>query len=110
MDYLRIGVMQLEGSIDETNRLAREGMMPIFRKIPGFISYDLVAASDGKNLISISRWRTKEAAEQGSRAAADFVRDKASHAVSLVSSYVGPASVSSGAREEARPSAPSFPS
>ncbi|MBI2390472.1 MAG: antibiotic biosynthesis monooxygenase [Deltaproteobacteria bacterium] len=109
MEYVRVGVMQLKGSMDEVNRLAREGALPMYRKIAGFLSYDLVPSSDGKNVISITRWRTREAAEQGGRNAADFVRDKASHVVSLVTSYIGPATVSAGAREDARPSAPSYP-
>jgi len=110
MDYLRIGIMQVTGTVDEMTRLAREGMLPIYRKIPGFIAYDLVPSNDGKSAVSITRWRSRESAEQGGRSAADFVRNQASHVVSIVSTFIGPAEVSAGARAEARPSAPSYPS
>ncbi|MGZ3449942.1 MAG: hypothetical protein ACXVEF_10120 [Polyangiales bacterium] len=108
MDYVRIGILQAKGSVDEVNKLARDGMLPIFRKMQGFISYDIVPAGDGKTVVSISRWRTKATAEEGGRSAVEFARNHAD-VVTVVSSYVGPATVSAG-REESRPSAPSYPS
>jgi len=109
MEYVRIGIMEMKGSIDELNELARHGALPMFRRMQGFISYEFIPTGDGK-AISISRWRTREAAEQGARSAAEFVRDKASHAVTILSSYVGPATVQGSIRDDMRPSAPSYPS
>jgi hypothetical protein len=99
-----------KATVDEVMTIGREGMLPILRKMAGFLSYDLVPSSDGKTIVSISRWRTMDAAEQGRRASEAFVRDKAASMVAVISSWVGPAMVSSSPRETARVSSPSYPS
>lgn len=110
MDYVRVAVYQLNGSADDATKLARDGMMPIFRKQQGFVTYEFIVAEDGKSVVSFSRWSSKRAAEQAARSAADFVRDRAAGLLTVVSSYVGRVAVEGGAPSEgARLSSPSHP-
>ena len=72
MTYARVGVYTLSTTPIEATRLATEEMLPIFKRQPGFVDYQVVAA-DGK-LISISTWQSKEQANEGTKQAATFVQ------------------------------------
>ncbi len=109
MDYVRVAVFQLEGSKAEVLKLSREGLLPILRGVRGFVSHEVTTTDDGRAFISISRWRTKDAAEEGAQKALDFARSQA-HLLSHGHSYVGPVEVASGGvRQDARSSSPSIP-
>lgn len=57
----------------EAERLVKEGFVPLISKLPGFISYYWTDA--GSNvMISVSVYTTKEAEEESTRIAADFVK------------------------------------
>ena len=69
-------VRRYEGITDtkEAERLVKEGFVPLISKLPGFISYYWTDA--GSNvMISVSVYTTKEAEEESTRIASDFVRE-----------------------------------
>ena len=68
-------VRRSEGVTDtkEAERVVQEGFVPLISKLPGFISYYWTDA--GSNvMISVSVYTTKEAEEESTRIAADFVK------------------------------------
>jgi heme-degrading monooxygenase HmoA len=71
MNYARVGVYTLTTTPFEATRLATEGMLPIFKRQAGFVDYQVV--STGDKLISISTWKSKEHAAEGTKQAAMFV-------------------------------------
>jgi heme-degrading monooxygenase HmoA len=93
MTYARVGIYTLTGDEADVTRQASEGMLPIFKRQPGFVDYSIVAA-DGK-LISISTWESMEQANAGTQQAATFVDEKLSSQVSLDTSFVGDVVLSS---------------
>jgi hypothetical protein len=65
MAWVRIGVYRLSGDQggicrDEAVRLTRESAVPLVRRLPGFIDYELVEAGD--TFLAISHGRTREEA------------------------------------------------
>lgn len=109
MDYVRVAVFQLQGSKAEVLKLS-EGLHPILEAVPGFISHEVGTTVDGKSFITISRWRSKDSAEEGARRAAEFARRQGARLLSHGHSYLAPLdSTRGGAREDARVSAPSHP-
>jgi hypothetical protein len=69
-----IAVRRYQGVSDpsEAARIAREGFVPIIREIPGFVAYYDVDAGDGE-MVSISVFEHKEAEEESTFRAGDFV-------------------------------------
>ena len=70
-----LAVRRYEGvkNTKEAERLVKEGFVPLISKLPGFISYYWTEA--GKDvMISVSVYTNKEAEEESSRIAADFVK------------------------------------
>ena len=71
MTYARVGVYTLTTTPIEATRLATEEMLPIFKRQPGFVDYQVVSTDD--TLTSISTWQSKEQANEGTKQAAMFV-------------------------------------
>ena len=69
-----IAVRRYEGVTDpsEAGRITKEGFVPIIREIPGFVAYYDVDAGDGV-MVSISVFEHKEAEEESTFRAGDFV-------------------------------------
>jgi heme-degrading monooxygenase HmoA len=93
MTYARVGVYTLTGPESEVTRQATDGMLPIFKRQPGFVDYNVVAA-DGK-LISISTWESMEQATAGTKHAATFVEENLSSQLTLDTNLVGDVVLSS---------------
>ena len=95
MTYARIASYTLQGDASEAEvtRQVAEGLLPIFKRQPGFVDYSIVAA-DGK-LISISTWESMEQANAGTQQAATFVKEQLGGQVSLDTNYVGDVVLSS---------------
>jgi predicted ester cyclase/heme-degrading monooxygenase HmoA len=75
MGYSRIGVYQFKpGKADDAIRLAKQGLLPIFQKEPGFISYKVIKGPNDRG-VSISVWDSREHAEAAEKRAADWVRE-----------------------------------
>jgi len=95
MTYARVGIYTLKGdaSESEVTRQVAEGLLPIFKRQPGFVDYNL-ATADGK-WISISTWESMEQADAGTKQAATFVAEKLDSQVKLDTNFVGDVVVSS---------------
>jgi hypothetical protein len=86
--HARVAVYRLvSGTGQDVGRIAQDGMLPIFREQPGFISYEGVASDDV--VISISRWESAEGADAAISAAASFVRENLADRITLEQAYVG---------------------
>jgi hypothetical protein len=59
MDYARVASygMNPGAGADELVRKAREGLVPIFERQRGFVSYDVVVS--GNRIVSFSRWQSR---------------------------------------------------
>lgn len=78
----RMATYRVKGNAQELTQRAEEGMLPIFEEQPGFRSYAL--ALDGDELLSFSVWDSREAAEAGNAAAADWVRENMASEIELM--------------------------
>ena len=89
MQHVRVATYTItSGTAQEIFRAGEEGMLPVFKGQPGFLGYGL--AHDGSGtVLSITRWKTHEAAENATVAAAEWVKENLSDRLSLLSNYVG---------------------
>ena len=94
MNYARVGVYTLTTTPIEATRLATEEMLPIFKRQPGFVDYQVVSTDD--KLISISTWKSKEHAAEGTKQAAKFVQEHPGM-LTLDQNFVGDVTLSSHA-------------
>src|SRR5690349_15818966 len=87
---IRVGVykMKREGAGSEIGRRAQAGMLPIFRRQPGFVSYEIVTV-EPETALSISTWTSHAEAEAAIASAADWVRSNLAELVELTQNYVG---------------------
>lgn len=93
--HARVALYKLtSGTAEEVARTAEEGMLPIFRDKPGFVSYRLVSAEDD-TIISISRWDSGAQAAAASEAAASWVAENLADKISLERNYTGEVLISS---------------
>jgi heme-degrading monooxygenase HmoA len=89
MSHVRIGIYALTGgTAKEVADLAREGMLGVFRRQPGFQSYGLAETGEGK-LVSVSQWESAEQAHQASDLAASWVRENLAGKVRLEGTLTG---------------------
>jgi len=95
MAHARVALYSVEvGALDELRQKVQEGMVPILRDQPGFISYDVVDGG-GDMVISVSRWETHDQAEAAVQTIADWVRDSGvGGLVERTQNYVGEVIVS----------------
>ncbi len=63
-----------DNSAQKIEHRVREGFVPIISKLPGFVSYDVVRSTDG-TLLSVSVFESRQAAEDSSRLASDWVHE-----------------------------------
>lgn len=89
MASTRIAVYQFKpGTGDEVIRLAQQGMVPIFRQLPGFWRYTLVRTGAHSG-ISISIWETKAQADAAVQKAAEWVKGNIADKIVAVQNHVG---------------------
>lgn len=89
MAHLRIGLYTItRGTLAELVETTRAGMLPIFERQPGFISYQLIDAGNATAL-SVSSWETEAEAEAATGEAADWVHESIADRVHLEANYVG---------------------
>src|SRR4051812_4234446 len=69
------------------------GLLEIFRRSPGFRSYELIEAPAG--LISVSHWESSAQAERATRAAAGWVAEHVADRIKLQQSDTGEGVLSS---------------
>ena len=70
-------VRRYEGVTDpsEAGRRVNEGFVPLISKVPGFVAYYWVDAGGGV-MISTSIFENQSSAEESTKRAADYVREK----------------------------------
>ena len=96
MAHKRIAVYTItRGTAREVANLAQEGLLPIFRRQPGFLAYEGVAVGTD-TIISLSTWQSAEQADAATRQAADWVRQNIADRIRLVNNYVGDVLFSAG--------------
>ena len=93
MNHARVGVYTLTGNASEVTQQVTDGILPLFKRQPGFVDYSIVSAN-GK-MISISTWESLEQANSGTTQAAKFVEEKLGSQVTLDTNYIGDVVVSS---------------
>jgi hypothetical protein len=89
MEHVRVAVYGITGGdFHEVSRKAEEGMLPAFRRQPGFVSYGLAQISD-TSCMSVSVWQSRDAAKEAVKLADDWVRDNIADLIKLENQYVG---------------------
>lgn len=89
MRHVRIATYTItSGTFQEIADAAEAGVLPLFRSVPGFVSYGVADLGDDE-LLSMSIWETRAAAEQATGAVAEWVKDNLSDKVQLQSNRVG---------------------
>ena len=72
MQHLRISTYTIsKGTFQEVSDIARAGMLPTFRRQPGFVRYGL-ADLGNRMCMSISMWETREEADAAAFVAATW--------------------------------------
>ncbi len=95
MPYMRIGVYQFQpDALDEVIKRAAEGMLPVLRQQPGFISYAIVKTGEGTG-ISLSTWATEEQANAAVGTIASWVQGNIAPMVASLQNHVGEVVLSS---------------
>jgi hypothetical protein len=89
MAHMRIAVYTItRGTAREVAERAEAGLLPIFRRQPGFVAYEGVRVGED-TIISLSSWQGAEQAEAATRQAADWVRQNIADRIRLADNYVG---------------------
>lgn len=89
MQHTRVAVYGVQaGSVDEVTKRAEEGLLPIFRTAPGFVSYGVAKVADDE-LVSISIWDSRDEAEAATGLAADWVGENIADLVERKQNYIG---------------------
>lgn len=76
------------GMFDEVITEAKQGMVPLYKESPGFVSY-AVAQVDKGSFVSLSTWETRAQADLATGKAADWVKANSRDRFTLRASYVG---------------------
>lgn len=96
MRCTRIALYDIKsGSFDEVISQAKVGMLPLFQKSTGFVSYG-VAQIDKASFVSLSTWETHEQANTATAKAADWVKTNSRDRFSLRENYLGDLAIDVG--------------
>jgi len=90
MEHIRVATYRLKGgaTFQEVADTAKGGLLDLFRMEPGFRRYEVADFGNGE-LISISLWESREAAERGVALAREWVAENVAGQVDLSSNRVG---------------------
>lgn len=90
MEHIRVATYRLKAGakFQEIADEAKGGMLDTFRLEPGFRRYEVADIGDGE-LVSISLWESREAAEHGVELAKEWVSANLAGRIELVSNRVG---------------------
>jgi heme-degrading monooxygenase HmoA len=91
VQHFRIATYEVtKGTPAEVADAAKGGMLPIFKKQPGFEAYSLIEV-DAKTVVSLSVWESHQEAEAAVKLAAEWVADNLADKISLQANTVGDA-------------------
>jgi len=89
MNHLRLALYDItSGTAEEAAEVAKKGLLPIFKKQPGFVRYE-VGKLDNGGIVSFSVWETGDEAQAAVDTAASWVAENLATRVSLRESHVG---------------------
>jgi quinol monooxygenase YgiN len=89
MPYVRIAIDDFQpGAADEVLNRVNEGLVPILKRQPGFLAYDVVRTGDD-SAIFINTWETRTQAEAAVQSAAQWVHDNVASRILSVETCVG---------------------
>lgn len=77
-----------QGTYDELVDQAKQGLSPILRDSPGFVSYALTDVGGGR-FVSLSAWETREQAEAGQAKSVDWINHHLAVSVVLQEKLIG---------------------
>jgi hypothetical protein len=98
MRCTRIALYDIKsGSFDEIIGQAKAGIVPLFQKSNGFVSYG-IAQIDKATFVSLSTWETHEQANAATAKAADWVKTNSRDRFSLRENYVGDLAIDVGSK------------
>jgi hypothetical protein len=83
----RMARYTFSGNAREIAQKAEEGIVPIFKSLPGFKAYTVIE-SDGE-IFSFSAWETPEQAEDANIAVADWVAENLAGDIQLTETRFG---------------------
>jgi heme-degrading monooxygenase HmoA len=91
MQHFRIATYDVtKGTPEELADKAKAGMLPIFKRQPGYEAYSLIEVNP-KTIISLTVWESHEEAEAAVKLAADWVADNLAENLRLRDNTVGDA-------------------
>jgi hypothetical protein len=85
--HARLARYTFTGNAQELAQKAEEGVLPIFKSLPGFKAYTVIE-SDGE-IISFSGWESAEQADAANIAVADWVGENMADDLQLIESRFG---------------------
>ena len=93
MQHARASVYDITGSFDEVLTKVKEQFVPILRKQPGFVSYNMTRDDDNRSTImNLSVWETKKDAEASDTVAREWasktLTDTAKHRSTHLGEYL----------------------
>ena len=89
MRHFRIALYDItSGTAEEAIEIARDRVIPLFEKQPGFVRYE-VGSLDTGGIASFSVWETKDEALHAEEVAADFVKENLADRMKLREEHTG---------------------
>jgi hypothetical protein len=85
MPYGRCVIYMFPGDAEEIIDKARTGILPIFKKQPGFVAYGVMVR--GNQLISISAWDSESDAKAADELAREWVLENVD--MTVINSFIG---------------------
>jgi heme-degrading monooxygenase HmoA len=87
--HLRIALYDMKsGTAEEALEIARDRVIPLFEKQPGFVRYE-VGSLDQGGIVSFSIWETEDEAVHAEEIAAEFVKENLADRVQLREEHTG---------------------
>jgi hypothetical protein len=89
MNHIRVALYDMKsGTAEEAGEIARTGILPIFKSMPGYVRYE-VGKLDSGGIVSFSIWETAAEAQDADKTAASWVKENLADRISLREDHVG---------------------
>lgn len=93
MRYARVVIYKAKSSaMEESISMARDGLVKLFRRLPGFCSYYVVTNTDGRG-VSIAEFETKAQSEEAIDRARMWVQANIGDRIEIEQSYTAPVQI-----------------
>jgi hypothetical protein len=89
MNHFRVAIYDMtSGTAEEAAEIARQGLLPIYKGMPGYVRYEAGKLDTG-GIVSFSIWETEDEAQAAVDAAASWVRDNLAERISVRENHIG---------------------